>query len=184
MFVSISVISSIDALVAYLPLYGESVGLPIEFVTTLLALRAGASLVSRIFMGPAIAHLGRSTLLVVSMTAAAIALVAVTLTAAPAALIVLLIAVGLGLGLGQPMTMAWVANRSPRAERGTALGVRLTGHRAALFVVPSLLGTVAGATGVAAIFWVLAAFLGSGAGVALRSPFDEPVEPQSAPVPG
>jgi hypothetical protein len=90
-----------------------------------------------------------------------------------AALYVLMILLGLGLGLGQPMTIAWVANRSPRSERALALGVRVTGNRAALLVVPAAMGAIAGASGLAAIWLILAAVLGFGALVARRTPFDE-----------
>jgi MFS family permease len=91
-----------------------------------------------------------------------------------------MVAAGLGLGLGQPMTIAWVATRSPRSERATALGVRLTGNRASLLVVPPLLGALAGAAGVTAIFVILAAALLGGALLASRTPFDELVERRAA----
>jgi MFS family permease len=84
-----------------------------------------------------------------------------------------MVLIGLGLGIGQPMTIAWVANRAPRQERALALGVRLTGNRAALLVVPTVMGVIAGASGITAIWLVIAAFLGFGASVARRAPFDE-----------
>jgi MFS family permease len=76
------------------------------------------------------------------------------------------------------MTMAWIANRSPRAERGTALGVRLTGNRSALVIVPILVGAVAGVTGVSLIFWLIAALLGAGAVVGYRAPLDTEPPPR------
>ena len=86
--------------------------------------------------------------------------------------------IGLGLGIGQPMTMAWVANRSPRAERGIALGVRLTGNRSALVLVPILVGAVAGATGVGLVFWLIAVLLGAGAVVGYRVQLDTEPPPR------
>jgi predicted MFS family arabinose efflux permease len=80
------------------------------------------------------------------------------------------------------MTIAWVANRSPRSERGTALGVRITGNRVALLVVPTLMGAVAGAAGIAAIFVVVGIALAVGAGVAFRTPFDAPIDGADGPV--
>jgi hypothetical protein len=70
---------------------------------------------------------------------------------------------GLAIGLTQPMTITWVANQAPRAERGTALAIRLTGNRISLLFVPAVMGAVAGSAGVAAVFWILAAALGFGA---------------------
>jgi hypothetical protein len=94
-----------------------------------------------------------------------------------------MIVIGLGLGLGQPMTIAWVANRSPRQERALALGVRLTGNRAALLIVPTMMGVIAGASGITAIWLVLAGFLGVGANVARTTDFDDqrPATPDVLP---
>jgi predicted MFS family arabinose efflux permease len=176
MFVSIVAISSADVLAAYLPAHGEDVGLSVGLVGLLLSVRAAATLVSRIFMGQLIAWLGRARLLGLSMTIAASSLLVLPFVREPVLLVGLMIVLGLGIGLGQPMTIAWVANRSPRSERGTALGVRITGNRVALIVVPTVMGAVAGAAGIAAIFVVMAVALGIGAGLAFGAPLDEPPE--------
>jgi hypothetical protein len=76
------------------------------------------------------------------------------------------------------MTIAWVANRSLRHERGLALGVRVTGNRAALLTVPTAMGALAGTSGIAAIWIALAVFLGGGALFAARTPFDGLAEEQ------
>ena len=177
MFVSITVISAVDVLVAYMPAYGEDVGLSVALVGVLLAVRAGASLVSRFFMSQLIRWLGRSRLLAVSMLMAGGGLIVMPFVTSPAVLVAIMVVVGLGLGLGQPMTIAWVANRSRRRERATALAVRLTGNRGALLVVPTLMGAIAGTAGITAIFVVMAASLGVGAAVALATSFDDPIEP-------
>jgi MFS family permease len=118
--------------------------------------------------------LGRPRLLAVSMLGAAAAVAVLPLVPPVPVLFALMVVIGLGLGLGQPMTIAWVANRSPRQERALALSVRLTGNRGALLVVPTIMGGIAGASGVTAIWLVLAGFLGIGANVARTAPFDEP----------
>ncbi|MGH2417842.1 MAG: MFS transporter, partial [Candidatus Limnocylindria bacterium] len=140
LLVSMIVVSSIDVLLAYLPLYGEVRGLAVTTVGILLAIRAAASMLSRLTMGYLIAHLGRNRLLALSMIAASVGLAALPIATSPIVLGVLMFFIGLGLGIGQPITMAWIANRSPRAERATALGVRLTGNRTALIVVPIVVG--------------------------------------------
>lgn len=185
MLVSITVISSVDVLVAYLPAYGEAGGLSVEIVGLLLSVRAASSLVSRLFMTQLIDLLGRGRLLAVSMVLAGAAIALLPVVASVPGLFGLMVLIGLGLGLGQPMTIAWVANRSPRRQRALALGVRLTGNRAALLVVPTAMGALAGAGGITLIWLVLATFLGGGALVAARTPFDElvtrprPAEPES-----
>ncbi len=181
MLVSVTVISALDVLIAYLPAYGQATALSVALVGGLLSVRAGASLISRAFMSQLIGLLGRGRLLAMSMGAAGVALLFLPFTASPVALVAIMIVVGLGLGLGQPMTIAWVANRSPRSERATALGVRITGNRVALLVVPTLMGAIAGAAGIQAIFIVLAVSLGLGAAVAFVTPFDAPDEPLVPP---
>jgi MFS family permease len=116
------------------------------------------------------------------MLVAGVAMVALPFLHEPLILVFLMLVLGVGLGLGQPMTIAWVANRASRDQRGTALAVRLTGNRLAQLVVPSLMGALAGATTVAAIFWVLAGGLLAGAGMVSRTPLDDPVPaPQPPP---
>jgi MFS family permease len=173
MFVSIAVISAVDVMVAYLPAYGQATGLSVETVGALLSVRAGASLVSRIFMGRLIASVGREQILFLSTALAGGAILALPFTGSVPLLFVLMTLIGAGLGLGQPMTLAWVANRSPRQDRGMALGVRLTGNRVGLLVTPVVMGALAGAAGITAIFVVLAGFLGIGSFVARRTPFDD-----------
>lgn len=182
MLVSMIVVSSVDILVAYLPLYGEVRGLTVSTVGVLLAIRAGASMISRVLMGNLIDRLGRNRLLVLTMGGAALGLALLPLVTEPALLAALMVVIGLGLGIGQPMTMAWVANRSSRAERGTALGVRLTGNRTALVLVPVIVGTVAGMTGVSLAFWLIAALLGVGALVGHHAPLETepPLRPEEA----
>ena len=157
MLVSVIVISSVDVLIAYLPAFGEANGLAVGFVAGLLSLRAAASLFSRLFMGRLVRAFGRRAFLSACLAAGATAISLSAFMPWPGVLVVALLVVGFGLGVGQPMTIAWVADRSPRAERATAIGLRLTGNRAALLAAPAAMGLVAGAAGLAAIFWFLGA---------------------------
>ena len=72
MLVSLTVISSIDVLVAYLPAYGQATGLSVGTVGLLLSVRAGASLTSRVFMTQLIGLFGRKQLLALSSGMAAV----------------------------------------------------------------------------------------------------------------
>jgi MFS family permease len=176
MAISIVVASAVDVVMAYLPVYGDAAGLSVGLVGLLLSIRGIAGLVSRIFMGRLIDLLGRERLLVLSMLLAGGGLVLLPVASGDWFLIGLMIATGLGLGLGQPMTIAWVATRSPRQERATALALRITGNRASLLVIPPLMGAVAGATGVAMVFVILAVAMAGGAAIAATTPLDELAE--------
>ena len=170
--VSIAVILSIDLIVAYLPVYGEARGLPVELVGALLSVRAASSMSSRLAMAWLITRVGRARLLAGSAAGAGIALALVPLTGTPWILVVLMVLAGLGLGFGQPMTIAWVASRAPRPLRATALGVRLTGNRIGQLTVPAGVGLAAGILGVSAVFWSMAAVLLASAFVVRRTSFD------------
>lgn len=173
MLASLSVVLSMDLLVAYLPAIGEANGLSVEVVGLLLSVRAAGSMVSRLFMGTLIRRLGRGALLAGSLLVAGIGIAALPFLAEPAVLFLLLAMLGLGLGLGQPMSIAWISNRVARQERGTALGVRLTGSRLGQLVLPSVMGSIAGAAGLATMFGALAGILFLASGLVWRSDFDD-----------
>lgn len=183
MLVSVVVISSNDVVATYLPLYGELTGLSIGFVGLLLSVRAGAGLVSRAALGVMLRRLGRRRLLTAGMAMSGVALLGLPLASSELMLIAVMVFVGLGLGLVQPITIAWVAGLTPRAERATALGIRITGNRAALLSVPAAMGVLAGATSVAVIFGVMAVFILVGAGAALSAKIaDSDAPPEAAPI--
>ena len=175
MLASLAVLSTIDIVVAYLPVYGVANGIPVATVGLLLAVRGAASMVSRAFMLPLRRLLGRRRLLVGSIAAPALTLLLLPIVGpATAPLFIAMALIGFGLGLGQPLTMSWVATRAPFDIRATAIGVRLSANRLGQFAVPATVGIVAGAGGLSAIFWSLAAMLATTAVVVMTAPFDAP----------
>jgi MFS family permease len=176
MFASISVLTASDLLVAYLPAYGEATGLSATTVGLLLSVRAGASMVSRIFMGPLTRRVGRGRLLTLSTAVPAIALAPLPLVDAPGLLFTSMAVAGLGLGLGQPLSLVWIAQTAPEHMRGTAVGVRLSGNRLGQVAIPALVGGIVGASGLAAVFVSMAMML-AGSSVLTASgtfPSEEP----------
>jgi MFS family permease len=168
-----AVLSSLDILLAYLPVYGESRGLTVGTVTMLLTVRAGASLASRTLMVPLIRTLGRRRLLGFGTLLPAIALGILPITGSVALLVTLMGVAGFGLGYGQPVSLAWIASQVPVEIRGTAVAIRLTGNRLGQLAVPAVAGALAGATGIAAVFVAIGLALGASALTVLRSPFDD-----------
>jgi MFS family permease len=150
---STTVLSAIDVIVVYLPALGEERGLAASTVGALLAVRAGASMVSRLALGPLAERFGRERVLVGSMAVAAVGVIALPFVTLPLMVVAMIVA-GLGLGVGQPLTMSWVAAQAAPGVRGTALSIRLMGNRLGQVVVPLAAGTfaaVAGAAGVLAV---------------------------------
>lgn len=158
-FASVAVLSCVDVFTAYLPVLGQRTGIAPGVVGVLLALRAAASIASRLGITSIVRRVGRNRLIAGSAIVAALAVVGVTMTR-DLVLIALLIAVaGFMLGFGQPLTMTMVLQLVPENARATALGLRLTGNRIGQAATPAAAGVVAGSAGVSSVFWLLGAIL-------------------------
>jgi MFS family permease len=158
-FASIAVLSAADVFTAYLPVLADQRHIEPRVVGILLAVRAAASMASRIGIGPIVGRVGRVRLITISSVAAAVALVGMAYTGDVVLLALLSAAAGLGLGFGQPLSMTIVVQLVPESVRGTALAVRLTGNRVGQVAAPAAAGLVAGSSGTASVFWMLAAML-------------------------
>ena len=174
MVASMTVLTSIDLLIAYLPAYGETVGIPVETVGVLLGAQAGGTLLSRLIMVWLINRLGRQRLLVSSMALSALGLATLPLFTEALALFALISIAGFGLGLGQPLSLAWIVSQVPERTRGTAIGVRLTANRFAQLAIPLAVGAVGGVAGVAAIFVTTGGMLATGAATCASAPMQGP----------
>lgn len=169
---SLAVLTTIDILVAYLPLLGEERGLAPAFVGLLLSLRAGAGLASRLSLPAMLRRLGRRRVLYLMLLTAGAGLVVLPLVPAQWMMAVAIMAIGFGLGVGAPMTLAWMSASARPGERGSALGVRMTTNRAGQMLVPSLLGALALSLGSMVIFFAGAVGLVASAIWVQRSELD------------
>ncbi|PSK98962.1 putative MFS family arabinose efflux permease [Murinocardiopsis flavida] len=149
---SLAVLASIDMITVYLPALGEERGLSATAVSLLLALRAASSVISRLFLGAAVARKGRHTVLIASIALSAAAVTLLTVPLPLWALALAMTAAGLGLGIGQPLTMAWVADAAAPTSRASAMALRMTGNHLGQATLPLLAGTLAAGLGVAAVF--------------------------------
>jgi MFS family permease len=152
--VSCVVLAAVDISLVYIPALGAEQGIASGTIGLLLALRAGASMVSRLFLGRIVAAAGRRTTLVSSIAVSAVAMLVVPLPQPTWQLGLAVALLGLGLGAGQPLTMSWLAEATPPGLRGRAMSLRLTGNRVGQVVLPSAAGFLAvgaGAGGVLAI---------------------------------
>lgn len=174
MFASIAVLTTIDLLVAYLPAYGEETGLSGTTVGMLLTIRAGTSLISRIFLTSMSRLLGRGRLLVLCTLVPALTLAPLVSISAFPLVAVLIAFAGFGLGLGQPLSLIWITETAPKHMRGTAIGVRMSGNRLGQVVVPLLVSGAIGATGVGAVFVAVAVMLAVSSVLTARADFSPP----------
>lgn len=154
MLAALSLLAMIDILTAFLPLVGERAGVSPAWVGVLLAVRGGASILSRIFLPWFARHVERRTLLLVSLYGAGLALaLPPVVIAVPWLAAVLLFVGGFCLGLGQPVTMTLISMSVPDAWRGSALAARLMGNRVGQVAMPLLAGLVAAPLGPAGAIW-------------------------------
>jgi len=163
--VSCIVLAAVDITLVYLPALGAERGIAAGTVGVLLALRAAASMTSRLFLGRLAAAAGRRRLLIGSVVVSAAGLALLLLPVPVWLMAVLVVAAGLGLGAGQPLTMSYLAESAPPGLRGRAMSLRLTGNRLGQVVIPSAAGLLAAGAGAAGVLALTAAGL-AGAAVA------------------
>lgn len=153
MLASMTVLAAMDVMVVYLPALGEERGLNVALVGSLLAVRAGASMLSRLMLGRLIAWFGRERLMVGSLSLAALSVIVLPWLPVPGMFVAMTVA-GVTLGVCQPMTMAWVAARAVAGARGTAMSLRLLGNRAGQVVIPLVAGSMAAVAGTGGVLVV------------------------------
>lgn len=163
MLASIGVVLSIELMVVYLPILAEERGLSVEQVAWLLAIRAAASVVARLFLGQLVTRWGAGSLLSRSLWLPAILIALVPLIPDAAILAIVMAILGLALGIGQPLSIVWISAAVPPDLRGTAAGMRLVGNRLGQLAAPPVLGYAGASLGVGAIFLALGSILGLGA---------------------
>lgn len=163
----ILVISTIDTITAFFPIYGEEIGLTATAIGVILGARAAASMAVRPLQIAVVKRLTRSGAVIWVLATSAVVTCLLGLTSNFGLLLLLSTAAGACLGLGQPLTMTEVVDATPEPLQGRALGVRLAGNRLAQFLGPLLYGTVA-SLGVTVVFIGSGFLLGVGA-VAARS---------------
>lgn len=160
MAASLALLATTDILVAFLPLLGEENGVPPLMVGVLLAIRAGASISSRLLLPVLLSRWSRPALVTSSLVGAAIPLALLpsifeTLILAGA----LLAIAGFFLGLGQPLTMTLISQAVPSTSRGAALALRLLGNRLGQVTLPLAAGLLAAPAGPGGSVWMSSAVL-------------------------
>jgi len=163
-FASVAVLSATDIFTAYLPVLGEQRHIAPFAVGAILALRAGASLVSRIGIAQLVRRFGRHRLISVAAVGAAAGLAGFTTTGNIAVFALFAVVVGAGLGFAQPLSMTMVVQLVPQPLRASALALRLTGNRIGQVAAPAAAGLIAGAAGASGVFWLTSGLLVGSAG--------------------
>jgi MFS family permease len=168
---SVFTVTSQDLIVVYLPVMGAERGIDVRDVGLLLTARALSAMVSRLIYARMIERIGRRPLIIWTTAAGALSFLCLMAPLPLAAIYAALIVMGFSLGIAMTLSISTVIDLSLPGARGTANSLRLLGNRFGQFVIPIGAGAVAAASGVSAIFLMLAlALAGSAAMLHLTWP--------------
>lgn len=162
---SLVIFSAMDLMVIYLPLYGTERGIGATTIGILLAVRAGASMISRFFFGQLLHWLGRGRLLVLALVLSGISIALLTLTDVAALMGLMLFVTGLGLGVGAPLTLAWISDIVDGGMRASALSLRLAVNRVGQATLPVAVGVLMTGIGAGGVILATSASLLASAGL-------------------
>ena len=160
-YISLAISAVADVLVVFLPLYGSENNFSPYAVGFILALRAGTTMLSRLFLGRLSERFTTYQLLLWSTLISVLACTAMAFAKTPLSLAAVVFVAGFSLGIGQPLTMSLVSQKTQADERAIAVSARLMGNRIGQFMVPAAAGVIAAASGAGAVFIGLAILLGS-----------------------
>ena len=158
-YTSLAISSAADILIVFLPLYGTEKSFSSFSIGVILALRAGASMLSRLSLGKLSNRYSTAQILFYSNAISVVTCFAMFFAPNAISLAVLVAIAGFSLGVGQPLTMSLVSQATAPQDRAMAVSARLTGNRIGQFIVPALAGTLAASAGAGAVFIGMAALL-------------------------
>lgn len=166
---SLVVLSSMDLVLAYLPVLGAEFGFSVMTVALLLTARTLATIASRAFLPRLLDRVPRERLLISATLCSALPMALVPFVPNAFAIAALMVIAGIFWGIGQPLTMTWVVGLVAPTDRGAALSLRLTGNRLGQVVVPLAAAGAAGLAGVGSIFVIAGGLLGVSATATWRA---------------
>ncbi len=160
-YISMAISAVADILIVFLPLFGQEKNFSAMSIGIVIAIRAGASMLSRLALGFLSAHFSTKKILTVSTLISFVTLVAMAFASNVYILALIVLIAGLSLGVGQPLTMSLVSMATKPEERAMAVSARLTGNRLGQFIFPAAAGALAAGAGTSAVFIALALLLAS-----------------------
>ncbi|MFB8369036.1 MFS transporter [Pseudarthrobacter sp. NPDC055928] len=160
MLASLALLATTDIIVAFLPLVGEENGIAPIGIGVLLAIRAAASITSRLLLPTMLFRWSRTGLITASLVGAGTTLATLPwLFGNPVLAAILLAIIGFFLGLGQPITMTLITQAVPPDARGAALALRLLANRLGQVALPIGAGLLAAPAGPGGALWMSSAVL-------------------------
>ncbi|MDB5809805.1 MAG: major facilitator superfamily 1 [Betaproteobacteria bacterium] len=154
--------TGLDLFQFYIPVYGDSHGLSSSAIGIVIAMCAVGGFAARVILPSWIKWLNEEKVLAHALILSGFSLVLVPFVTTAPALSVIAFVFGFGLNVTQPISLIIMYARSPEGRSGEALGVRFAADNSTKLVGPMIFGAIAGAMGVAPLFWINAAMLVAG----------------------
>ena len=145
------------------PVLGHERGYSASVVGSILGAFALAAASIRVCLPFIARHVKEHQIITSAMVCTALLFAIYPLMPSAAAMGVCSVLLGLVLGTVQPMIMSTLHQITPPHRQGEALGLRLMSINASSVLMPMLFGSLGAVVGVAPLFWVVGAAVGSGA---------------------
>jgi predicted MFS family arabinose efflux permease len=157
-------VAASDTVVVYIPLLGAERRIDVHDIGLLLTVRAGASMLARLFYARMVAAFGRWPLMIASTFVCGLSYAAIAAPIPLWAMHVAIAAMGFSFGLATTLSITIVVDMTTVSARGTTNSVRIMSNRIGQFVMPFGAGLIAAAAGLGGLFLILAAAIAAAAG--------------------
>ena len=158
-YTSLAISSVGDILIVFLPLYGSEKSFSPLSIGFILALRAAASMLSRLSLGILSGRYSTKNILIYSNLISIVACAAIAFAPNEWVLGFIILIAGFSLGVGQPLTMSLVSQATKPEDRALAVSTRLMGNRFGQFILPVGAGLLASSAGTSGVFLALSFLL-------------------------
>jgi predicted MFS family arabinose efflux permease len=146
-----------------IPIYGARIGLAAATIGVVMATFAVATFVVRLAMPVMVKRVRQWVLISAALALSGTVYLVFPLVGSVPVLMILSFVLGLGLGCAQPVIMSLLYEASPPGRQGEAVGLRTSLLNLSHTAIPLGSGALSAALGMAAAFWLIAAFLLGGA---------------------
>jgi MFS family permease len=150
------------------PVLGHERGLSASVIGTILGAFAIAAACVRVLLPVIAARLAEWAVITVAMAMTALLFSLYPLTHSALGMGLCSVLLGISLGMVQPMVMSTLHQITPEHRHGQAVGLRLMAINASSVSMPMLFGAAGAVIGVAGLFWVVGAAVGTGTVMAYR----------------
>lgn len=160
--------SSWDVHTFVVPVLGNERGLSASVIGTILGVFAFAAAAIRLVLPVLAARVHEWALVVSAMVATTIIYAVYPLMHSAWTMGACSTLLGFALGMVQPMVMSMLHQITPEHRHGEAVGMRMMVINASSVAMPMLFGAAGALVGISAVFWTVAATVGTGIRVALK----------------